>query len=271
MAPTTKADSKARVDTACAMGEVRRMFRASHAAKHPRPNWRVRKWAIAAIVAVAVLPYALTEAYRAYLRLDPAWRFAEEVSLQPGPGGTRPVVIRWTTPPRIALLNATAEDTAFVRTFIVALNEALEGSRLSARLVEDGESNLQLYFATRPMLDRLAENLDAVPFPPVEGFYMIWPTERLGIVTAVAVIDAGLIGVERQAAIVRELARSFGLRGGSPVFAESAVFADGDRRSTATALSPVDRKLLRLLYLNLRSADGWSELRAAYLRYWDAP
>ena len=100
------------------MGEVRRMFRASHAAKRPRPNWRVRKWVIAAVVAVAVLPYALTEAYRAYLRLDPAWRFVEEVSLQPGPGGTRPEVIRWTTSPRIALLNATAEDTAFVWTFL---------------------------------------------------------------------------------------------------------------------------------------------------------
>ena len=253
------------------MGEVRGMYRASHAAKRPRPKWRVRMWVVAAALAVAALPYALTEAYRAYLRLDPAWRFVEEVSLQPEPGGTRPVLIRWTTPPRIALLNATAEDTAFVRTFVAALNEVLEGSGLSARLVEGGESNLQLYFATRPMLDRLAENLGAVPFPPVDGFYLIWLTERLGIAAAVAVIDASLIGVERRAAIVREVARSFGLRGESHVFAESAVFADGDRRSTATALSPVDRKLLRLLYLNLGSADGWPKLRAAYLCCWDAP
>ncbi|MFQ5959421.1 MAG: DUF2927 domain-containing protein [Alphaproteobacteria bacterium] len=246
------------------------MFGARDAAKGPSAKWRVRLYVVGAVVALAVAPFALIEAYRAFLRLDAEWRFVEKVILQPAPGAKGSVAIRWTTSPRIALVNATAEDTAFVQAIVAAVNEVLEGSGLSARLVEGGTSNVQVYFATQATFDRLAENLGASPFPPTAGFYLVWPGERLDIATAVAVIEADLSAAERQAAIVHELAHTLGLRGHSAVFRESVVFSEGGQRSTATALSPVDRKLLRLLYVNLRPADGWSELRTAYRDYWDA-
>ena len=258
------------------------MFRALHAAlgrnrkwgrgrKWGRvPKWRMRLYAVAAIAAVAVAPFALNQAYRAVLRLDPEWRFVEEVLLRPASGGTEPLVIRWATSPRIALVEATAEDEAFVRALVATLDEVLEGSGLSPRLVEGGKSNFQVYFATRARFDRLAVNLGADPLTSGTGFYLIWPSERLDIVAAVAVVGADSSAAQRQAVIVHQLAHALGLRGDSAVFPDSAVFTQGDRGSTATAFSPIDRKLLRLLYTHLGSANEWSELRAAYRRYWDA-
>ncbi len=267
---------QARVDTLCAIGEVGTMFRALHAAlgrsrKRGRGRkWRLRLYAIVVIAAVAVAPFALNEAYRAVLRLDPEWRFVEEVLLRPASGGTDPLVIRWATAPRIALVEATAEDEAFVRAFVATLDEVLEGSGLSPQLVEGGKSNFQVYFATRARFDRLAVNLGADLLTSGTGFYLIWPSERLDIVAAVTVVGADLSAAERRATIVHQLAHALGLRGDSAVFPESAVFTEGDQGSTATALSPIDRKLLRMLYTHLGSANDWSELRAAYQRYWDA-
>ena len=252
------------------MGEVGTMFRALHAAIRRVPKRRMYLYAIVAIVAVAVAPFALNQAYRAVLRLDSEWRFVEEVLLRPVSGGTDPLVIRWATSPRIALVEASAEEEAFVRAFVVTIDEVLEGSGLSPRLVEGGKSNFQVYFAARARFDRLAVNLGADPLASGTGFYLIWPSERLDIVAAVAVIGADLSAAERQAVIVHQLAHALGLRGDSAVFPESAMFTDGDRGSTATAFSPIDRKLLRLLYTRLGSADAWSDLRAAYRRYWDA-
>ncbi len=116
------------------------MFRALHAALGRSRKWgrvpkrRMRLYAIVAIAAVAVAPFALNQAYRAVLRLDPEWRFVEEVLLRPAPGGTDPLVVRWATSPRIALVEASAEDEAFVRAFVATLDEVLEGSGLSPRL-----------------------------------------------------------------------------------------------------------------------------------------
>ncbi len=239
-------------------------------ADRPRRRLRVCLYVAAAVVAIAALPYATVEAYRAYLRLDPEWRFVEEVILQPAPGGARPMVIRWTTSPRIALVNAVAEDDAFVRTVLPTLNEVLDGSGVSLRLAAAGEGDVQLYFAKRPTFERLARNFEAEPFPPVAGFHLIWPGERFDVATAVAVVSAELGDAERRAAIVHQLLHVLGLRGDSGVFPESATFSEAERRSTATALAPIDRRLLRLLYMNLEPADGWSELRAAYRRYWHA-
>ena len=116
----------------------------------------------------------------------------------------------------------------------------------------------------------LARNFEAEPFPPVAGFHLIWPGERFDVATAVAVVSAELGDAERRAAIVHQLLHVLGLRGDSGVFPESATFSEAERRSTATALAPIDRRLLRLLYMNLEPADGWSELRTAYRRYWHA-
>ncbi len=246
------------------------MFRALHAAIRRVPKRRLCLYAIVAIAAGAVAPFALNQAYRAVLRLDSEWRFVEEVLLRPVSGGTDPLVVRWATSPRIALVEASVEDAAFVRAFVATLDQVLEGSGLSPRLAEGGKSNFQVYFATRARFDRLAVNLGAGPLTSGTGFYLIWPSERRDIVAAVAVVDADLRAAERQAATVHQLAHALGLRGDSAVFPESALFTEGDRGSTATALSPIDRKLLRLLYTRLGSADGWSELRAAYRRHWDA-
>ena len=174
------------------MGEVGTMFRALHAAIRRVPKRRMYLYAIVAIVAVAVAPFALNQAYRAVLRLDSEWRFVEEVLLRPASGGTEPLVIRWATSPRIALVEASAEDEAFVRAFVVTLDEVLEGSGLSPRLVEGGKSNFQVYFAARARFDRLAVNLGADPLASGTGFYLIWPSERLDIVAAVAVIGVVL-------------------------------------------------------------------------------
>ena len=251
------------------MGEVRVMFRALHAAKGRRSKWRLRCYAVAVVAAVAAAPYALSETYRAVLRWDPEWRFVEEVLLRRASGGEQPIVVRWAAPPRIALVDATAEDEAFVRTLVTSLDELFDGSGVSLRLVEPSKSNFQVYFATRDKFDRLAVNLGADPDPSGTGFYLIWPSESFDITAAVAVVGAELTAAERQAAILHQLAHALGLRGDTAVFPESAVFSEADRRSTVTSLSPIDRKLLRLLYINLEPANGWSELRTAFRRYWE--
>ncbi len=85
------------------------MFRALHAAIRRVPRRRLRLYAIVAIAAVAAAPFALNQAYRAVLRLDSEWRFVEAVLLRPGSGGTDPLVVRWATSPRIALVEASAD------------------------------------------------------------------------------------------------------------------------------------------------------------------
>ncbi len=200
------------------------MFRPLHAAIRRVSKRRRRLYAVVAIAAVVVAPFALTQAYRAVLRLDSEWCFVEEVLLRPASGGTDPRVIRWATAPRIALVEATAEDAAFVRAFVATLGDVLEGSGLAPRLVEGGKSNFQVYFATRARFDRLAVNLGADPLASGTGFYLIWPSDRLDIVAAVAVVGADLSAAERQATIVHQLTHALGLRGDSAVFPECAVF-----------------------------------------------
>ena len=157
-----------------------------------------------------------------------------------------------------------------VRDVVASLGRVLATSGVSVQMADNGGGNVQLYFATAAMFDRLASNFGATPHPGGTGFYLVWPAAKLDIATVVAVVGADLSQAERHAAIVHELAHSLGLRGHSAALPESVVFADGDRVSTSTALSPIDRKLLRFLYTRLKPADGWRELREAYKRYWDA-
>ena len=233
---------QARVDTLCAIGEVGIMFRALHAALGRCRKWdrvpkrRMRLYAIVAIAAVAVAPFALNQAYRAVLRLDPEWRFVEEVLLRPTSSGTDPLVIRWATSPRIALVEASAEDEAFVRAFVATLDEVLEGSGLSPRLVEGGKSNFQVYFATRARFDRLAVNLGADPLTSGTGFYLIWPSERLDIVAAVAVVGRrSTSSTNRRGSLCPEpgVSRGFAIGSGVAIRRGGASPADVKRHGSA--------------------------------------
>lgn len=241
------------------------------AAERRRLKRRKQLTVAVAIIVICALPYALIAAYHGALRLDPEWRFVEDVTLRPTPDVERPVVVRWTAPARITLVNAPAEDEAFVRAVVASFGEILEASGVSLQMADDGGGNIQLYFATAAMFDRLARNFGVNPHPGRVGFYLVWPDRTLGISTVVAVVGADLSRAERRAAIVHQLAHSLGLRGHSAAFPDSVVFADGARVATETVLSPIDRKLLRLLYTRLKPGDGWRELRAAYKGYWDAP
>lgn len=253
------------------MGEVGAMSFLREAAERRRRQRRKRLNVAVAVVVICALPYALIAAYHTALRLDLDWRFIEDVALRPTADVERPVVVRWTVPAGVTLVNATAEDEAFVRDVVASLREVLETSGMSMRVADDGRGKIQLFFATTALFDRLASNFGATPHPGGAGFYLVWPGEKLDIATVVAVVGADPSRAERRAAIIHELVHSLGLRGHSAAFPESVIFADGVRVSTSMALSPIDRKLLRLLYTRLKPADGWRELREAYKLYWDVP
>lgn len=228
-------------------------------------------YVVVAVIAIATLPFLLIEAYRAFLRLDPEWRFVEDVALRPAPGSENPVVVRWTTPARVTLVDATAADEAFIGAFLATLGEVFGESGASVRLAEDGASNVQVYFATPESFDRLAANFGADPDPPGIGFYLVWPNAQFDVAAAVVVIGAHVGGAERRWAIVHQLLHVLGLRGHSAAFPDSVLFANGERRSLPTAVSAIDRKLLRFLHRNLASGDQWLDLRAAYERSWETP
>lgn len=251
------------------MGEVGAMSFLREAAEKRRRERRKQLYVAVAVVVICALPYALIAAYHTALRLDPDWRFVEDIALRPTADVERPVVVRWTVPARITLVNATAEDELFVRDVVASLRDVLETSGMSVQVADNGEGNIQLFFATAAMFDRLASNFGATPHPGGTGFYLVWPGKKLDIATVVAVVGADLNRAERHAAIIHELAHSLGLRGHSAAFPESVIFSDGAQVSTSVALSPIDRKLLRLLYTRLKPTDGWRELREAYKGYWD--
>ncbi len=183
-------------------------------------------------------------------------------------GGENRVVTRWAKSPTVTAVNATEEDIQVIGKLVSELNEVLHGSGISIRQGDGDENEIRIIFTLKKSIPRLAEELGGHHVQEGTGYFVAYPNDRFEIERAVAVIGSELTGNDRRATIVHELTHTLGLMGHSPVFPESAVFASKTKTSSASRLAPIDRKLIRFLYLQLNPGDRWEEVRWAFETHW---
>ena len=233
-----------------------------------RAFWR-RYWRVAVVLAVlAAAPFAAFEGYKAWLRLDPEWRFVERVLLDGKTGGETGIVRRWTRPVTVVVEHAADADRMFIGDVIREINDVIVGSRVYLRVAIAGDRDIDVSFVGDEAFPRIYEQLSGELVGEARGYAFVWQDDRRQIDQARIVIRNSLDDVNRQAVTVHEFAHAMGVLDHSPAFAESVVYKRGSDNSISVRLSPIDRRLLRLQYMRLHPGAGWLEVRNAYTNYW---
>ena len=213
------------------------------------------------LLLIVASPHAALEIYRNYLRLDPDWRYIEDVILATG---EPPRVTRWSAPLKVAVFSATEADERFVHDRIAAFDGAFGGGAVGMTSSPAADSNVTVYFVPRKAFGGMVDRVRAVSPDVATGYYIAQAGDDGTTRSAIVMVGSDVADAERRAAIVHQIAHVVGLRGHSKSYPESVVV----QSSLAAELAPIDRKALGFLYRHLKPGATWFETAIAYHRYW---
>lgn len=233
--------------------------------------WIKRLRVVVVVAAVFAAPFAAFEGWRASLRLDPEWRYVEDVLLGWENRGENSGTVRWAKSPTIAVVGASLEDYEFVYDAIGDLNEILAGGNTSVRLVRTTQGDITMRFVPRRTFDTIAEELGRrAPPSAASGVFYFWRGDEKETVRSQILVGSDLDQREREATIIHEVAHSMGMVGHTPDYRESSIFHRRGQLSTAIKFPPIDAKLIRFLYARLRPSAEWWEVRRAFAQNWSS-
>ena len=189
---------------------------------------------------------------------------------------------RWLKSPSVVVFGGTAQDHQLVREVTDQINQVLHstGIRLGAPSIEtdlpsDGrfqtaDGQIFVFFASRQQFDSLAK-INGIPKIPSAYFAVNarFRNERKEIERAAAFIPNDEQYRDRiRHFVVEELTQCLGPCRDSPVFPGSIFYESPESHGTAVELSPLDKRILMLLYERCLPGDSGDEIRRRVISEW---
>ena len=195
-----------------------------------------------------------------------AWQYVEQVLLGKGS------VVRWTEPARLYVRGADESELRQMQDVLRAINGTLGGTKMqvSGPLADTIDYDHAVVVNLQPESFFLRTPITAIrqienPLPDTAG--RTRTDAPAGIINFSSIlVRQGLPLDSTVRTMLHELLHALGLVGhaeGNTVMAAS--ISPGRE---LTALTPLDRKALRFLYLHLQPGDGPAEVRRAFDAHW---
>lgn len=176
-------------------------------------------------------------------------------------------VVRWTKSLSVSVLIGNSEQKELVASVVRDLAAVIDGVKVSYVFSRDAEA--QVVFASRRIIRRELTKDGVDPDSEIPGYFRAYSSEGK-IWSATVFIENSQSADELRATVYQELTQILGPMGDSSIFPSSVMYETTTRWSTATALAPIDRKLLRFLYRYLKPGDDEAAVRAAFDKHWDS-
>ncbi len=192
--------------------------------------------------------------------------WARQVTLGTEYGGDAAVVARWTESPTLSVMAAHAEGEQVLGQFLAELSKLISPLAIDVVSPGDESADIHVFFVPLSDFDAIGEKYG---FPIAPGnygyFYLFWDGNHALTRSYVLLAIDRLQGGELQHFTLEEVTQSFGLANDSPAFADSIFYADGADGGNASALSALDRRLVRFVYSHTQPGDGAAEFDSAFV------
>jgi hypothetical protein len=190
--------------------------------------------------------------------------WAREVALGTEYGGGAKVVARWSHAPTLSVVKGSATDRADLDALVPVLNQELGATPITVVADGDEAADIRVYFVPLAEFSSIGQ---AAGFPVAPGnwgyFHVFWDKDHALTKSFVLLATDKLFGAELRHFTFEETTQSLGLASDSAIFPDSIFYADGSDGGDATALSALDRSLLRFLYAHTEPGDDGVAFDAA--------
>ena len=178
---------------------------------------------------------------------------------------------RFAQPITISVMRGSAADRVHLLALIPVLDRELRTAGSSLTLLADGAAHaaIEVHFVKLAEFDAIGK---AKGFPVVAGnygyFWTFWDNQHRLTKAHVLIAVDKLFGNALRHFTFEEVTQSLGLSNDSPVFADSIFYANGENGGAATALSALDKKLVRFHYSRVGPGFDSAQLSAAFDAHW---
>ncbi len=202
----------------------------------------------------------------------PVLRYLNEVLIKKDFGAGDGRVVRWIESPEVVLMEGSPEHRKLLNGVVDQLNGALKGTPMRLRSMERSTSArlVEVFMVPRSRFGEVGRKCGFDPPPNQDGFVWVkWNTKkkyifRATVLVAVDRLKAGML----QHVLLEEMTQALGPLGDTTVTPDSVMYEKGRDHGKAPMLGEWDRRMLGLLYGHLKPGDGWSEVEAAFARFW---
>jgi hypothetical protein len=227
-------------------------------------------WAVAMAGVAAPNPSALGEEMPGAVR---AW--AETVLLSMEYDGNVATCRRWTTTPKLALIEGSAADRKLVEDVVGHLNETLAKTPIKKiEIVKstDPRANLRVYCVAKEKFAGLskAHGIKSGSDKDDGWFWINWNRRHRIESAFVFLATDSLYGNQLRHTALEEITQSLGLANDSAAFRDSIFYESGNDYGSAQTLTARDQQLITFFYNHVPPGATRTDLRAAFQSHWPA-
>lgn len=190
------------------------------------------------------------------------WALEVALGAEFGGGDT---VVRWSRPPTLSVIEGTSVGRALIDELAPKLSASMGTNGIEVVADGDETADIDVYFIPLADFDAVG---DANGFPIVPNnwgyFYMYWDNQNALTETYVLIATDKLSGDSLRHFTFEETTQALGLATDSSIFDDSIFFANGNDGGSATDLSSLDARLLKLLYTHASPGDDVTAFGQAF-------
>lgn len=180
---------------------------------------------------------------------------------------------RWTTTPKLAVMEGSASDRKLVDEVVGHLNETLAKTPIKKiEVVKTGDArvNLRVYCVAKEKFASLskAHGIKSGSDKDDGWFWINWNRRHEVESGFVFLATDVLHGNQLRHTVLEEITQSLGLANDSAAFRDSVFYESGNDHGAAQMLSALDKQLIIFFYNHVTPGAGRNELRAAFERHW---
>jgi hypothetical protein len=180
---------------------------------------------------------------------------------------------RWTTSPKLAVIEGSATDRKLIGEIVGHLNETLAHTpikKIELVKVGDPRTNLRVYCVAKEKFATLSKTHGIKSGSEKDNgwFWIIW-NGRHEVENGFVFLATDLLrGRELRHTALEEITQSLGLCNDSPAFRDSIFYESGRDYGSTQSLAARDKQLIVFFYNHVAPGADRSQLRVAFERHW---
>ena len=203
----------------------------------------------------------------------PVLRYLHDVLIKKEFGAGNGSVVRWIESPEVIMMEGKEEHQKIFNGVVAQLNGALKQTPMQLQVTDrlTGSRTVEVFMIPQSRFAEVGKKCGFNPPKNQHGFVWVkWNTKKKYIFRATILIAVDKLKADLlQHVLLEEMTQALGPLGDTAVTSDSVMYEKGRDHGKAPKLGEWDRRMLDLLYGHLKPGDGWREVEAAFLLFWD--